>query len=69
MAETDFVSQVPACKVHVDGAPLNGSAGARLTRVGVRLDADLFGQCNLTFDDPDLAIMNGDTFQSGRRSR
>ena len=65
MAEADFVSLVPACKVHVDGAPLNGSAGARLTRVGVRLDADLFGQCSLTFDDPDLAIMNGDTFQSG----
>lgn len=65
MAETDFVRYIPACKVSVGGAALDAAAGARLTRVAVRLDSDLFGLCSLTFHDPDLSIMNADTFQSG----
>jgi phage protein D len=38
---------------------------AALTSVNVDLDADLFGQCVLTFNDPKLQIINGKDFNSG----
>ena len=57
---------IPDCKVSLDGKKLEIELDARLTRVDVDLDSDLFGQCVLTFNDPKLALINGKDFQSGK---
>jgi uncharacterized protein len=56
---------VPDCKVSVGGKKLEGDRDARLTRVDVDLDVDLFGQCALLFNDPKLALINGQDFKAG----
>src|SRR3989442_7686576 len=56
---------VPDCRVLVDGKRLPTSLQAELTRVAVDLDADLIGQCALTFNDPFLELINGTQFASG----
>ncbi|HKC59264.1 MAG TPA: contractile injection system protein, VgrG/Pvc8 family [Myxococcales bacterium] len=56
---------VPDCKVSVGGKKLEGEQDARLTKVEVDLDVDLFGQCALVFNDPKLALINGPDFKAG----
>jgi phage protein D len=56
---------IPDCRVSVQGKKLAGDKDAALTRVDVDLDANLFGQCVLTFNDPKLALINGTDFASG----
>jgi Bacteriophage probable baseplate hub protein len=56
---------VPDCKVSVGGKKLEGAQDARLTKVEVDLDVDLFGQCALVFNDPKLALINGPDFKAG----
>lgn len=54
---------VPACRVALDGSPLEGEAQARLTSVAVDLHVDLFARCALTFHDPETSL----EFRSGAR--
>ena len=56
---------VPDCKVSVGGKKLEGEKDARLARVEVDLAVDLFGQCALVFNDPKLALINGQDFKAG----
>jgi phage protein D len=56
---------IPDCRVFVAGQKLDPNADARLTRVTVDLDVDLFGQCTLVFNDPKLEFINGKQFASG----
>ena len=56
---------VPDCRVSVDGSPLEAEVDARLARVQVDLDADLFARAELSFNDPKLALINGKLFASG----
>jgi phage protein D len=56
---------IPDCRVSIAGKKLPPEKDAALTRVDVDLDADLFGQCILTFNDPHLALINGKDFRSG----
>src|SRR3954471_1162884 len=65
MAAPAEIRHVPDCRVFVAGQRLAGEKGAALTRVRVDLDADLFGECALTFHDPGLALTNGEDFQAG----
>ena len=58
MAEAERL--IPDCKVSVDGQKLDLDGDAALTRVEVDLDVDLFGQCTLVFNDPTLALINGE---------
>jgi len=60
-----LVRLVPDCRVSADGKALDVAKDAALTRVEVDLDVDLFGQCKLTFNDPELALINGGDFTSG----
>lgn len=65
MAHPSAVRLIPDCRVSVDGKKLDVAMDARLTRVEVDLDVDLFGQCVLVFNDPAQALINGTEFQSG----
>src|SRR5467141_1607010 len=65
MPGVNFQLLVPACHVSVGGSPLPLEKGAALTRVTVELDGDLFGQCVLQFNDPDLRLINGKDFAAG----
>ncbi len=65
MADHSAVRQVPDCKVSVAGKKLDVGNDARLTRVGIDLDANLFGQCVLSFHDPQLALINGKDLACG----
>jgi phage protein D len=56
---------VPECRVSVGGQKLALDDDARLTRVEVDLDVDLFGQCKLVFHDPRMELINSSKFQSG----
>jgi uncharacterized protein len=56
---------VPDCRVSVAGKKLDLDKDARLTKVDVDLDVDLFGQCALVFNDPNLALINGKDFKAG----
>ena len=56
---------IPDCRVFVAGQKLDLNADARLTRVTVDLDVDLFGECVLVFNDPELELINGNQFASG----
>jgi phage protein D len=58
---------VPDCRIRLDGRLLPFDKGAALTRAEVDLDADLFGQCVLTFNDPNLRLIDGTDFASGVR--
>jgi phage protein D len=51
--------------VSVDGKKLDLEVDARLTRVIIDLDADLFGKCTLILNDPKLALINGKQFACG----
>src|SRR5437899_430280 len=62
--------QIFACVEDAPAAPvlmlqLDPDKDARLTQVNVDLDVDLFGQCALTFNDPKLALINGQDFKAG----
>ena len=65
MANADAHRLIPDCRVSVAGKKLELDKDARLTRVDVDLDVDLFGQCSLVFNDPKLALINGQDFKSG----
>lgn len=56
---------MPECRVSVGGQKLALDDDARLTRVEVDLDVDLFGQCKLVFHDPKMELINSSKFQSG----
>jgi phage protein D len=60
-----FQRLVPDCRISVGGSPLPLEKNAALTRVTVELDVDLFGQCVLQFNDPDLRLINGKDFAAG----
>ena len=61
----DSARLVPNCRVSLAGQHLSPDDDARLTRVSIDLDVELFGQCVLTFNDPELALIDGDKFGSG----
>ena len=65
MAHPSAVRLIPDCRVSVDGKKLDVAMDARLTKVEVDLDVDLFGQCVLVFNDPAQTLINGKDFQSG----
>ena len=65
MADNSTIRLIPACRVSVDGKKLDIDLDARLTRVEVDLDVDLFGQCVLVFNDLAQKLINGKEFQSG----
>src|SRR5713226_9214536 len=65
LAHPSAVRLIPDCRVSVDGKKLDVAMDARLTKVEVDLDVDLFGQCVLVFNDPAQALINGKEFQSG----
>ena len=52
------IRRVPDCRVSLDGAKLELEKDAQLTRVRVDLDADLFGECRIVFNDPQLRLIN-----------
>ena len=49
----------------VDGQKLSIKDDGELTRIEVDLDVDLFGKCELVFNDPKLDLINGTRFKSG----
>ena len=65
VASPDLSRLVPACRVSVGGQKLALDDEARLTRIEVDLDVDLFGQCKLLFHDPGMEVINSGKFQSG----
>lgn len=65
MASADAHRLIPDCAVSVSGKKLAVDKDARLTRVEVDLDVDLTGECALLFNDPHLALINGQDFKAG----
>ena len=65
MANPDAHRLIPDCRVSAGGKKLALDQDARLTKVEVDLDVDLFGQCALVFNDPKLALINGQDFKAG----
>lgn len=65
MADKSAVRLVPDCKVTIAGKKLDIGRDAMLTRVGVDLDVNLFGQCVLVFHDPLMALINSRDFECG----
>ena len=65
MAHPSDIRLIPDCRVSVAGKALDFATDGSLVKVQIDLDVDLFGQCVLTFNDPKLALINGDRFQSG----
>ena len=66
MADRGVAGLVPGCRVILDGKRLDPAKDARLTKVLVDLDADLFGECALVFHDPQLELINGKDFEGGK---
>jgi len=66
VAERGVAGLVPGCRVILDGKRLDPEKDARLTKVLVDLDADLFGECALVFHDPKLDLINGKDFEGGK---
>ena len=58
--------RIPVCKVSVGGSPLEVADQARLVRARVELDSELLGETHLLFMDPEMALINGTTFDSGK---
>ena len=56
---------VPECRVSVGGKKLDVAVDARLARVEVDLDADLFARAELVFHDPQLELIDGPLFACG----
>lgn len=56
---------IPDCRVSVDGQKLESPDSGRLTSVQVDLDAELFGRCEIVFNDPRMELIGGKKFQSG----
>jgi len=69
MSSADAVRFIPDCKVSVDGAELKPADRAALTRAVIDLDVDLFAECTLFFNDPDLRLIGGNLFESGKSVR
>ncbi len=67
MIDKSAVRLVPDCRVSIAGKKLDTGKDAVLTRVGVDLDVNLFGQCVLVFNDPQMALINGRDFECGTR--
>jgi phage protein D len=61
----DLARLIPDCRVSVDGQALSPEEGGTVTRIAVDLDAELFGSCEIVFNDPQLELINGNKFQSG----
>jgi phage protein D len=66
MSSADAVRHVPDCKLTVAGADLKPADRAALTRAIIDLDVDLFAECTLVFNDPDLRLINGNLFEAGK---
>ena len=66
-AAADAFRLVPDCRVSVGGSKLSPANDAALTRVSVDLDVELFGQCTLVFNDPQLRLINGRDFEAGAK--
>ena len=62
---TESARLIPDCRVSVAGKKLDIGVDARLTRVIIDLDGDLFGKCTLVLHDPQLVLINGTQFTSG----
>ena len=69
MSSADAVRFIPDCKVSVDGAELKPADRAALTRAVIDLDVDLFAECTLLFNDPDLRLIGGNLFEAGKSVR
>jgi phage protein D len=69
MSTADAIRHVPDCKVTVDGTDLKPADQAELTRATVDLDVDLFAQCALLFNDPELRLIDGNLFEAGKSVR
>jgi phage protein D len=65
MGQANYSRLVPDCRVSVDGKKLPLHIEARLARLTVDLDAELYGSCVLVFHDPQLALINGKDFAAG----
>ena len=61
----DLSHLLPECRVSVGGQKLALDDDARLTRVEIELDVDLFGHGKLVFHDPRMELINSSKFQSG----
>ena len=59
--------RTPVCKVSVAGSPLGNDDQAMLVRAQVELDAELIAQGTLLFLDPEMKLINGNTFESGKQ--
>jgi uncharacterized protein len=58
--------RIPVCKISVDGQALDAVTQARLVRASVDLDAALFAQTSVLFMDPEMELINGRVFESGK---
>jgi phage protein D len=58
--------RIPVCKVSVGGSPMEVGDQARLVRARVELDSNLLAETHLLFMDPELALINGAVFDSGK---
>ena len=67
MGDASEVRYIPDCHVKLDGQKLPVDKDAALTKVEIDLNADLFGQCRLTFNDPKMLLINGKDFSAGAR--
>lgn len=61
----DLSRLIPECRVSVDGQALTADEGGSVTKIAVDLDAELFGRCEIVFNDPKMELINGAKFQSG----
>ena len=59
--------RTPVCKVSVAGSPLETADQAMLVRAQVDLDTELIAQGTLLFLDPEMKLINGNTFESGKQ--
>jgi len=66
MAAVETLRLIPDCRIFLDGKRLAVETDAALAQVVVDLDVDLFGECALSFHDPELALINGRDFVAGK---
>lgn len=55
----------PDRRLHLDGKAVAPELGARISRVVVELADDAFNLCTITFNDPDMSLVSGDTLTAG----
>src|SRR5215475_10240262 len=69
MSSAEAIRFIPDCKITVDGADLKPEERAALTRAVIDLDVDLFAECALVFNDPELRLIGGNLFEAGKAVR